>query len=247
MGRAQSLSKLIASVQADPETLVVAEVLANTPSFDLGMLIVDLVSEEAVPNHPLHVYTEAGLGKYAAWEETWRLQRCKDAGDQVNEIAIPPEYSQGSRGKSKDFVRDRYWRLRGKLDVPKERFLAFTEVPGRGAGETLYGWAGWTPAERIRAILDMDEECENQGIELADRIALLDSAWRLVPDVMRDDPVKGGRFKAELQAFLGPEGPSKALLEAWKARFPPPGKGRGQSKKAKAARTAKGEDEDDDE
>jgi hypothetical protein len=91
----------------------------------------------------------------------------------------------------------------------------------------------------------MDEECEDQGLTLADRIALLDSAWRLIPDVIRADAPTGGRLKAELQALVGPEGPSKALLEDWKQRFPPPGKARGKGKKAKAARAARREDEDD--
>lgn len=57
---------------------------------------------------------------------------------------------------------------------------------------------------------------------LADRTGLLDSAWRLLPDVARDDPAAANRLKAELQALVGPEGPSRELIEDWKKRFPPP-------------------------
>ncbi|MBL0197138.1 MAG: hypothetical protein IPQ09_23495 [Myxococcales bacterium] len=50
-------------------------------------------------------------------------------------LEVPPAYGSG------DFVRTEYWQLRGKLDVPKERFVAFTEVPGR-SGPDAHGWAG---------------------------------------------------------------------------------------------------------
>jgi hypothetical protein len=135
---------------------------------------------------------------------------------------VPPEYSQGSRGKSSDFLRTDYWRLRGKLDVPKERFIAFTEVPGRSGAETLYGWAGWTAQQRVKAILAIDEELEDAAVPLADRIGLLDSAWRLLPDVARDDAAAATRLKAELQALVGPAGPSRELVDDWQKRFPPP-------------------------
>ena len=59
-------------------------------------------------------------------------------------------------------------------------------------------------------------------LPLADRIGLLDSAWRLLPDVAREEVSAATRLKAELQALVGPEGPSRELLEDWKKRFPPP-------------------------
>ena len=102
------------------------------------------------------------------------------------------------------FVATEYWQLRGKLDVPKERFIAFTEVPGRAGVETLYGWAGWTPLQRLKAILAIDEELEDAAVPLADRIGLLDSAWRLLPDVAREDAAAATRLKAELQALVAP-------------------------------------------
>jgi hypothetical protein len=105
-------------------------------------------------------------------------------------------------------------------------------VPGRSGVETLYGWAGWTAQQRVRAILAIDEELEDASVPLADRIGLLDSAWRLLPDVAREDAAAANRLKAELQALVGPEGPSSALIEDWKKRFPPP------SGRAAAARKA---------
>ncbi len=172
------------------------------------------LDEDAVPSHRFHVYKPAGLVKREVWERTWADQRLEDAGDCVTPEA-PPPYASG------DFLKPEYWQLRGKLDVPKERFIAFTEVPGRTGAETLYGWAGWTPTQRIKAMLAIDEDLEDAAIPLADRIGLLDSAWRLLPDAAREDAASAARLKAELQALVGPDGPSKEQLEDWKKRFPP--------------------------
>ncbi|MCB9654434.1 MAG: BREX-2 system adenine-specific DNA-methyltransferase PglX [Deltaproteobacteria bacterium] len=217
-----SISQMAAGLQDDRKVLVVAEALAGRQDFSLANLFASMIVEEAVPNHPAHVYTAAGLAKRNAWERTWSLQRKEDTGEDVGQIPVPPEYSQGSRGKSKDFADSRYWTLRGKLDVPKERFIAFTEVPSREGDTTLYGWAGWTPVQRLKAILAIDEGLEDGGVPLADRTGLLDSAWRLLLDAAREDASATSRLKAELQALAGANGPSEEMLEDWKARFPPP-------------------------
>jgi hypothetical protein len=191
------------------------------------------------------VYTVSGLAKRQAWEQVWDLQRREDAGEAVEAGAPPPEFSQGSRGKATDFLRAEYWKLRGRLDVPKERFIAFTEVPGRSGVETLYGWAGWTAQQRVKAILAIDEELEDASVPLADRIGLLDSAWRLLPDVAREDAAASTRLKAELQALVGPEGPSREFIEEWKKRFPPPTARAAKGRKAAVARKVDESEEDD--
>ncbi|MBL8622241.1 MAG: BREX-2 system adenine-specific DNA-methyltransferase PglX [Myxococcales bacterium] len=229
-----SISQLAVALEGDRRVAAVAELLAGRPDYSLVELITDAVLADAVPEHPFHIYKATGLDKRAAWERTWDEQRKEDAGLPAKP-EVPPKYGNG------DFLKPDYFRLRGKLDVPKERFIAFTEIPGRGAGEILYGWAGWTPLERVKALLALDEQCEDQGIDLADRIALLDSAWRLLPDIARDDAATASRLKAELAALVGPDGPSKVLLDAWRARFPPPG---GRARARRPAVTP--DDEDDD-
>ncbi len=223
-----STEQIAAILQDDPQLLAIAEVLEGRRDFNLTRLVADSMAANAVPSHPIHVYKSSGLVKRAAWEKVWSAQRLVDAGQSV-EVDSPPAYT------SADFLRPEHWRVRGKLDVPKERFIAFTEVPGRAGSETLYGWAGWTPLERLRAILAMDENLEDADVPLADRIGLLDSAWRLLPDVFRDDAAAAGRLKAELQALVGPNGPSPELVEDWRKRFPPPkgGKGKRPAKRAK--------------
>jgi hypothetical protein len=213
--QAFSLEQLVANLQDDARVLAVCEVLTDRKDFSLSQLVASALQSGAVPSHRFHVYKPAGLVKREVWERTWADQRREDAGERVTP-EVPPAYGSG------DFLKPDYWRLRGKLDVPKERFIAFTEVPGRSGVETLYGWAGWTAQQRVKAILAIDEELEDASVPLADRIGLLDSAWRLLPDVAREDAPAANRLKAELQALVGPEGPSAAIVEDWKKRFPLP-------------------------
>jgi hypothetical protein len=67
-------------------------------------------------------------------------------------VPVPPKYGQG------DFVKTQYWTARGKLDVPKERFVSY---PGSHLPEDtteLYGWAGWDHAERGQAVARLANE-----------------------------------------------------------------------------------------
>lgn len=227
-------SRIAADLMEQLDVLVVVECLMDTQSFALDQLVLEIFRENSVPNHPAHIYTLSGQAKRQVWESVWALQRREDAGEEVGAIPETPEYSQGSRGKSTDFIRTEYWRLRGKLDVPKERFIAFTEVPGRSGAATLYGWAGWPAQQRVKAILGIDEELEDASVPLADRIGLLDSAWRRLSDVAREDTPAATRLKAELQALVGPGGPSRELLDDWKKRFPPSTTRAPRNKKAAA-------------
>ena len=229
-----TLEHIDARLQDDLRVLAVCEGLTGRKDFSLSQIIANTIQVDAVPSHRFHIYKAPGLVKREVWERTWADQRREDAGEKVT-AEVPPSYGTG------DFLKPDYWRLRGKLDVPKERFIAFTEVPGRAGVETLYCWAGWTAQERLKAILRIDEELEDASVPLVDRIGLLDSAWRLLPDVAIEDAAAATRLKAELQALVGPEGPSRQLIEDWKKRFPPP-----TARATRPKRTAASREEDDD-
>jgi predicted ATP-binding protein involved in virulence len=214
-GRTFSLEQMVAALQDDSRVLAVCEVLAGRRDFSLSQLVDAALQSDAVPSHRFHVYKATGLDKRAVWERTWEEQRREDAGENVTP-EVPPAYTQA------DFLKPDYFRLRGKLDVPKERFIAFTEVPGRTGADALYGWAGWTSSQRLKALISMDEELEDGGVPLAERAGLLDSAWRLLPEVAREDANAAVRLKAELQALVGPEGPSRELVDGWHRRSRPP-------------------------
>lgn len=106
----------------------------------------DFFKSEAVPFLSALRFTAAGLEKHDKWQHTWALQRGEDAGENVGEIPVPPKYDQ------KDYRDPSYWRLRGKLDVPKERFISYPGCESDEDGEPVYGWAGWDHAQRARAL-----------------------------------------------------------------------------------------------
>ena len=102
-------------------------------------------------------YKDSGLRKREAWEETWRLQRLEDAGEKVGPIAVPPKYT------SADFRKNSYWQARGKLDVPKERFILYPDA-GRETDPTpLLGWAGWDHAQQSLALSLIIGDREKDG------------------------------------------------------------------------------------
>jgi hypothetical protein len=141
-----SCARLADRVREDAEFMQVAEVYRGRADFDLARLVTELVEDEGVPFLPVLRYTPSGMQKRRAWDDCWDLQRREDAGESVGEIAVPPKYGPG------DFKKGSYWRLRGKLDVPKERFILY---PGaeRGADPTaVLGWAGWHVLQQAQAL-----------------------------------------------------------------------------------------------
>lgn len=58
---------------------------------------------------------------------------------------MPPKYA------SADFLTTNYWRLRGKLDVQKERWVSFPHCHGSD-GTLMIAWAGYNHLQLARAI-----------------------------------------------------------------------------------------------
>jgi len=140
-----SVAQLADRVRHDDDFRSVLDLWVGTDQHDLAKSLAKLVADEHVPFLPASRYTPNGLRKRAQWERTWALQRREDAGEKV-EIAVPPKYT------SADFARNSFWRNRGKLDVPKERFISYPRV-GRDADSTeLLGWAGWDNLDQARAL-----------------------------------------------------------------------------------------------
>ena len=113
-------------------------------------VIAELVAEEHVPAQAAARYKGKGLDKRAVWERTWDLQRTEDRGEPLPgglaRIPVPPKYAPV------DFAKGSYWKQRGKLDVPKERFTSITGAE-RDADPTLVlAWAGFDHAQMAQAI-----------------------------------------------------------------------------------------------
>lgn len=131
--RMQSPSALAARVAALPGASAVASVYAGREEPDLAPIAAKLLAANAVPGEAVSRYTEEGLAKRTLWEQTWALQRREDAGEAVQPPA-PPRY------EIRDYRDATTWSLRGRLDVPRERFTAYVDANAEG-GALLYGWA----------------------------------------------------------------------------------------------------------
>lgn len=111
-----------------------------------GLVGEDFAAEAAVPFLSSLRFTASGLEKHRQWQHTWSLQRREDAGETVGEIPVPPKYDQ-------DDYRDAVsWRLRGKLDVPKERFISYPGCESDEDKSPVYGWAGWNHLQQAQAL-----------------------------------------------------------------------------------------------
>ncbi|PPJ35992.1 SAM-dependent methyltransferase [Nocardia nova] len=150
-GRPQmlTLSRLTDLMASDEDFVSVAALYS--PRTDLGKIVSALITDEHVPFISAVRYKPSGLKKRQDWEHVWDMQRQEDAMPEGHEkkkfrdsIPVPPKYT------SADFLRTSFWQARGKLDVPKERFISYGST--NIATPELYGWAGWDHREQAMAI-----------------------------------------------------------------------------------------------
>jgi hypothetical protein len=164
-----STARLADVARQDADFMQVGELYCGDRVFDVNRLVAELVEAESVPLLPVLRYKPSGMRKRAEWEQTWDLQRQEDAIDvrtrlpkddpqyltelqaqdlkrrEIGDIPVPPRYT------SSDFQNSSYWRLRGKLDVPKERWVSFPHREGVD-GSLVIAWAGYDPLQLARAI-----------------------------------------------------------------------------------------------
>lgn len=141
----RSVAELADSVRDDLVLAELAEALTQDSEPDLTKLLSSLVAEERVPYLAAHRYKLPGIEKFRTWQAVWALQRAEDAGGEV-EIPSPPRYS------ATDFARPEYWKARGKLDVPKERFILYPGFGREGDTTAVLGWAGWDHKDQALAL-----------------------------------------------------------------------------------------------
>ena len=129
-----------------------------------------------MPLLPVLRYKPSGLVKRQVWERTWDLQRREDAGEDVGPIPVPPKYA------SADFLNSDLWRLRGKLDVPKERFVCYPHASRDGDPSLVVGWAGWDHLRQAQALTAYYERMKSREGWPPDRLVpLLAGLDQLVP------------------------------------------------------------------
>ncbi|MFI7080328.1 BREX-2 system adenine-specific DNA-methyltransferase PglX [Micromonospora sp. NPDC049903] len=191
--RPLTTAQLADELRRDPDVLAVAELYA--PGQDLGKVIADLVADEHVPHLAALRYKDSGLSKRADWEQVWDLQRAEDAlPDEAakrefrKQIPVPPKYT------SADFAKASYWKHRGKLDVPKERFVSYPGAGRDGDPSLLVGWAGWDHREQAQALATLIVAREQEDGWAPDRLLPLVAGLREILPWVRQ---WHGEFDAE--------------------------------------------------
>jgi len=258
-----TVGKLADTARRDPDFLQVGELYRDDPAFDVTRLVAELVEGASVPLLPILRYKPSGLRKREEWENTWTLQRqedlmssqqsalsdqlrdAKDDGEKAKirtrietltaesrkltaSITVPPKYT------SADFVKSDYWRLRGKLDVPKERWVCFPHCEGED-GTLMVAWAGYDHLQLARAIsayyVDVQERLG--GREDPRLVPLLACLIELLPWLKQwhneVDPEFGVPMGDYFEGFLQEESRNLGLTLDEIKRWKPPERSRGRS------------------
>jgi hypothetical protein len=169
-----STARLAAQARADDDFMTVARLWTEHDDIDIATVINEFVTAEAVPYLAACRYTDSGLRKWAQWLHTWELQRREDAGDDVGEIPVPPRYAPA------DF-QGVAWTHRGKLDVPKERFISYPGAQRETDASLPVGWAGWDHLERARALATWYLQAKRDGRDTEHLRPMLAGLAELVP------------------------------------------------------------------
>ena len=192
-GRPLSLREWARLLARDERVNAVLEVLTGSPTFDLKEELLKIIRANAVPNRPEHYLKPAGLRKlYAA-----------KGSDSV------PEYKRG------DFSDGAAWKLRGKLNIPRERFIHYAEFNHTGRrlsssskgegregaapdnGGPWFGWAGWAAPQRADALATLLDKANRAGWEVHFRQCGLRAALRdLLPELTEMPAADRAEFEA---------------------------------------------------
>ncbi|WKK13441.1 BREX-2 system adenine-specific DNA-methyltransferase PglX [Rhodococcus ruber] len=149
----RSIAQLADRLDRDDDLRQVLRLWAGSNEVSTSAALAKLLDEEGVPYLAALRYKPSGLIKREAWEHTWDLQRREDAGEKLDTpIPVPPKY------KPADFLKTSYWSRRGKLDVPKERFISYPNANRDTDPSMLLGWAGWDYAEQALALAGLVDE-----------------------------------------------------------------------------------------
>ena len=170
-----STAQMTDIASGDTEFLYVASRFRGRADFDVGILVAELVESESVPFLPQQRYKASGCRKRSIWERTWQLQRQEDSGADIGEIPVPPKYV------SADFIKADFWRLRGKLDIPKERWLSYPGCSTDGDPTLVVGWAGWNHLEQATALVAYYDARKREGWDAKRLTPLLAGLDQLLP------------------------------------------------------------------
>ncbi|NHA66850.1 BREX-2 system adenine-specific DNA-methyltransferase PglX [Phycicoccus flavus] len=218
--RVRSVGQLADDVSRDADLSSVLELWSGRKDQSVTAALTSLLDTESVPFLAAHRLKDSGLRKREAWEHTWDLQRREDGDENVSDIPVPPKYT------SADFRKTAWWQHRGKLDVPKERFV-FYPGAGRDTDPTaVLGWAGWDHAQQALALASLIQEREVDGWEDERLVPLVAGLAELQPWVRQWHDETDPTFQLNLADYLDEQLRNRAsqvgrTLDELKAWRPP--------------------------
>lgn len=257
--RLRSVRELVDALSGNEEFRRAVDLYAGLGS-DAHVTLVDLVQQSSVPYLSSMRYSESGLRKQTAWQNTWALQRREDAIDaqvfrqmvdsepeeiareqarrklaEVGSIPVPPKY------KSEDFQSGVFWKMRGALDVPRERFTSFPGLErGNDLGSPMLLWSGYDAKARALALMGhLYEMQQREGADVARLTSALAGLDELLPWVHQwhpeiDDDLgmsTGDYLQGLLDAQLAQHGLTLTNVRAWR---PPTAARRTRSRRVSA-------------
>ncbi len=146
---------------------------------------------------------------------------------QIGDIPVPPKYT------SADFISSggaRYWALRGKLDVPKERWISFPHCEGPD-GTQVIAWAGYDHLQLARAISAYYVEIQEHlgGRDDSRLVPLLACVIELLPWLRQWhhdlDPDFDQRMDEFFEGFVAEEAKALNMTVEEVKRWKPPKRG----------------------
>jgi hypothetical protein len=215
--RTLTVNQLADRFRDDPDMHSVAQLYATShlgkPDLTLAQVLDQIIADQHVPHLAALRYKDTGLRKRAQWEHVWEQQREEDRTGERLDIPVPPRYT------SADFRKNSYWSQRGKLDVPKERFISYPTANPDSDPTLLLGWPGWDHADQAQALVNLINDRASEAGWETDRLTpLLAGLAEVMPWVHQwhneYDEDWGGNPAEEFQAFLDEQRTRHQLTEA---------------------------------
>ena len=221
-----TVNRLADRLRGDADVVSVARLFSG-PDADLADVLKEIIADEHVPYLSQLRYSGTGLLKRLLWEKTWDQQREEDRTGQRLDIPVPPKY------KKEDFLRTSYWNQRGKLDVPKERFISYPGASPDSDDSLLLGWAGWDHREQAHALITLIEErSTTDGWDAEKLKPLLAGLLEVMPWVRQwhdeVDPAFGASPAYEYDTYLTSQREKYGLTEDDLRAWTPPAAQRGR-------------------
>jgi len=135
------------------------------------------------------------------------------------EIPVPPKYATA------DFLKTDFWRLRGKLDVPKERWISYLHCSTDSDPSLVVGWAGWNHLEQATALIAYYDARKREGWDAKRITPLLAGLDQLLPWIHQWHPeidpeygeTAGQSFQQMLESDAHELGLTLEAIRKWEA------------------------------